>query len=97
VPAAEGANVLRTLYAHKHNAPPQTQLALAPGSVMRARTESGFDKRDIGDIMVIVAIVPVKPGEVSFLLTTFDKHGMHGPREVAGDWFTWDNTYELLT
>lgn len=87
---------MRTLYAHKYNAPVQTRLALAPGSVMRARTESGCDKRDIGDILVILALEVHSTG-IWFMLTTLDKHGMHGPREVAGDWFTWDNTYELLT
>lgn len=84
----------RTLHAHVAGAPRCTEKALSPGDIMVARTRN--DQREIGDALVIVAIVPVKPAETSFHLTTLDKHGMHGPREVAGDWFTWDDSFQLI-
>jgi hypothetical protein len=46
-------------------------------------------------MIVIVAITEPRVG-TGFMLTVFDKHGMQGPREVSHDWFTWDDTFELV-
>lgn len=79
--------------AHIHGAPRYSQGAVCPGSVLRSRTHN--DERDIGDMIVIVAITEPRVG-TGFMLTVFDKHGMQGPREVSHDWFTWDDTFELV-
>lgn len=81
------------LMAHIHGAPRCSQGAVCPGGLMRSRTHS--NERDIGDMIVIVAITETRTG-TGFMLTVFDKHGMQGPREVSHDWFTWDDTFELV-
>jgi len=82
------------LYAHRLGAPRCTRKAISPGDVLRARTDSGTDRR-AGDLIVIVSIVEIEVGS-GFILTVHDGRTLAGPREVSLDWFTWDDTYELV-
>ena len=88
---------LMPLSARILGAPRCTLIALSPGDMLRARgwpTGHPHD-REAGDMLLIVALEPVRVG-IGCIVTTLDKHGLHGPREVALDWFTWDDTFELV-
>lgn len=78
-------------------APRCTLIALSPGDMLCARDRPARHPRDreSGDMLLIVALEPVRIG-IGCIVTTLDKHGLHGPREVALDWFTWDDTFELV-
>ena len=74
-------------------APRNTLIALSPGDMLCARDRPAGQPG--GDMLLIVALEPVRAG-IGCIVTTLDKHGLHGPREVALDWFTWDDTFELV-
>jgi len=74
-----------------------TLVALSPGDMLCARDRPARQPRyrEAGDMLLIVALELVRIG-TGCIVTTLDKHGVHGPREVALDWFTWDDTFELV-